>query len=118
MFYQLMVWGKYSGTVQDSLQYSSAFDHNQKNFTTFDSDNDNYEKGNCASHYKNGWWFDKCFAANLNGKFYHEPYENKMRDGIYWGRWPNKLEGKYMVFTYIDMKVRPEDFKSAAMKNA
>ena len=61
--------------------------------------------GNCAEHYNSGWWFDSCFAANLNGKYYDGNYctvkPNKpdpnskcstMRDGIYWGRWP-RLSG-------------------------
>ena len=44
--------------------------------------------GNCASYYKSGWWFDACFAANLNGKYYHGSYDGQLiRDGIYWGKW-------------------------------
>ena len=49
-----------------------------------------YEGGNCAYYYKSGWWFSRCFAANLNGKYYHGSYSHEtIRDGIYWGRWPH-----------------------------
>ena len=52
--------------------------------------NTKYEGGNCAYYYKSGWWFSRCFAANLNGKYYHGSYSHEtIRDGIYWGRWPH-----------------------------
>ena len=85
--------------------------------------------GNCASYYKSGWWFDACFAANLNGKYYHGSYDGQLiRDGIYWGKWsPLRDEVpkckafwirlniffqkfNHMSFQYADMKIRPRDF--------
>ena len=39
-------------------------------FTTFDTDNDIYTQNNWAVHYFGGWWFDSCYSAYLNGKYY------------------------------------------------
>ena len=93
----------FNGTTGDSLQYNEKYNHNGQMFTTPDKDNDNYSlysaytslfwkrclaAGNCAFYYKSGWWFDSCFAANLNGKYYQSSYNgNGIRDGIYWGKW-------------------------------
>ena len=87
--------------------------------------------GNCAFYYKSGWWFDSCFAANLNGKYYESSYNgNGIRDGIYWGKWKELRDKEsqnhtsfkvsfwvhykalnFWAFQYVDMKIRPRDFK-------
>ena len=39
-------------------------------FTTNDQDNDERESVNCARIYSGGgWWYNDCFAVNLNGKY-------------------------------------------------
>ena len=39
-------------------------------FTTIDQDNDEYENENCARSFSGGgWWYNSCFAVNLNGKY-------------------------------------------------
>lgn len=43
--------------------------HNGMQFSTFDSDNDNYD-GNCALQEGSGWWMNRCHAAHLNGRYY------------------------------------------------
>uniref|UniRef100_A0A8W8JR31 Fibrinogen C-terminal domain-containing protein n=1 Tax=Magallana gigas TaxID=29159 RepID=A0A8W8JR31_MAGGI len=60
--YKLEVNG-YSGNAGDSLNV-----HNNMKFSTPDEDNDN-SRGSCASEFKSGWWFDKCYLANPNGQY-------------------------------------------------
>ncbi|XP_060654727.1 fibrinogen-like protein 1 [Drosophila nasuta] len=55
--------GKFKGNIKDAMTYSE----NMK-FTTFDRDND-LDDDNCAVLYKSGWWYNKCFACNLNGLY-------------------------------------------------
>ena len=62
--YSLHIHG-FSGTATDSLTRN-----NRQKFTTFDIDNDIYTKSSCAVHYFGGWWFDSCYSAYLNGKYY------------------------------------------------
>jgi hypothetical protein len=112
-WYKLNTWGDFTGDAGDALQYNQQYNHNTQMFTTMDQDHDNYANGNCASYYKSGWWFDACFAANLNGKYYHGSYDGQLiRDGIYWGKWSPLRDEKFnhMSFQYADMKIRPRDF--------
>lgn len=44
--------GKYLGTVDDKLRH-----HNGAKFTTYDSDNESWDKGNCATYWSSGWWY-------------------------------------------------------------
>ena len=32
-------------------------------FSTYDSDNDGYDYGNCATEDSSGWWFNRCSAV-------------------------------------------------------
>ena len=38
---------------------------NGMKFSTRDNDNDN-RSSNCAASYKSGWWYNKCYAININ----------------------------------------------------
>lgn len=38
---------------------------NGMKFSTYDSDNDKYEAGNCALNYKTGWWMSSCYKFCL-----------------------------------------------------
>ena len=65
--------------------------HNAQHFTTRDQDNDALQNGNCAQNTEGAWWFEKCFHAHLNAKYYHHsniPYSR----GIQWYHWKNSHE--------------------------
>lgn len=72
--YALVLLGEYSGTAGkrsllcsilmttsgffssgDSLSY-----HAGSKFSTFESDNDVWLEGNCASSHAGGWWYNSC----------------------------------------------------------
>ncbi|XP_064424089.1 fibrinogen gamma chain isoform X2 [Latimeria chalumnae] len=70
--------------------------HNGMQFSTSDSDNDNYQ-GNCATQDRSGWWMNRCHAAHLNGRYYQGgeytaedaglgAYDN----GIIWATWHSR----------------------------
>jgi len=72
--------GSFSGTAGDSLTPQSSipglnWDYTKLNlkgskFSTKDSDNDGSSSINCATKWNGGgWWFNDCFAANLNGDY-------------------------------------------------
>ncbi|KAL6480563.1 hypothetical protein MHYP_G00115960 [Metynnis hypsauchen] len=108
--YRLTIGG-YSGTAGNALLFNKNFNHNQKNFTTPDRDNDQYPSGNCGAYYSSGWWFDACMAANLNGKYYQTRYKG-VRNGIFWGTWHNISTEYYptndrQAFKTVRMMVRP-----------
>nr|XP_019934055.1 PREDICTED: mucin-5AC-like isoform X1 [Paralichthys olivaceus] len=111
--YRLTVGG-YSGTAGDALRFSRSYDHNHRPFTTPDRDNDRYQSGNCGAYYSSGWWFDACMAANLNGRYYVGKYRG-VRDGIFWGTWPN-ISTEYFPtsdrgsFKSVRMMTRPKGF--------
>uniref|UniRef100_A0A3P9MQI1 Fibrinogen C-terminal domain-containing protein n=1 Tax=Oryzias latipes TaxID=8090 RepID=A0A3P9MQI1_ORYLA len=111
--YRLTVGG-YTGTAGDALLFSRMYNHNNKAFTTPDKDNDRYPSGNCGAYYSSGWWFDACMAANLNGRYYAGPYKG-LRDGIFWGTWPNISREYYPTndrhsFKNVRMMIRPVGF--------
>uniref|UniRef100_H2ZEJ6 Fibrinogen C-terminal domain-containing protein n=4 Tax=Ciona savignyi TaxID=51511 RepID=H2ZEJ6_CIOSA len=114
--YQLIA-KKFSGTAGDALNYGENYNHNMQAFTTFDRDNDGYALGNCGRYYRSGWWFNACFAANLNGNYYTGPYRG-VQNGIYWGTWyklsDSRSNARYS-FKYVDMKVRPLNFEASTV---
>lgn len=95
--YRLNV-GEYSGNATDSLSV-----HDGKMFSTIDRDNDEVASCcNCATTFKGGWWYYKCFEANLNGPYHSDPTDNGYFQGIIWERW----RGDYSL-RYAEMKIRP-----------
>ena len=77
--YRLFVDG-YFGTTGGTDSLGPR--HNNKMFTTKDSDNDEHSE-NCAILWQGGWWFDNCFSAFLNG-----PYAPiVLGKSISWDKW-------------------------------
>jgi len=90
--YKLTIGG-FQGTTTDPMAY-----HNGMNFTTKDSDNDQYGSDNCALFYGptqpiGGWWFKECWRIAPNS--------------IYNYKYGIKLNGKYYSLPFIEMKIRP-----------
>uniref|UniRef100_A0A673AQN2 Fibrinogen-like protein 1 n=1 Tax=Sphaeramia orbicularis TaxID=375764 RepID=A0A673AQN2_9TELE len=109
-------YGMYSGRAGDALtggggmveQWSSCLSGMQ--FSTRDQDNDRYIQGSCAQENKAGWWFNRCHAANLNGKFYRNGiYTGQSDNGVVWGTW----KGLWYSLRHTTMKVRPLVFLDA-----
>ncbi|XP_044077761.1 fibrinogen like 1B [Siniperca chuatsi] len=100
----------YSGQAGDALtggggmveHWSTCLSGMQ--FSTRDQDNDRYLQGSCAQENKAGWWFNRCHAANLNGKFYRTgKYKGQYDNGVVWGTW----KGLWYSLRHTTMKVRP-----------
>ncbi|CAL4156044.1 unnamed protein product [Meganyctiphanes norvegica] len=83
----MMDSGFYEGSKGEGLGYDNGM-----GFTTYDQDNDLYDK-NCADG-RNGWWHKDCHFANLNG-----PY------GSVYFRW-HTTENNY-ILSKAHMMVRP-----------
>ncbi|XP_052070963.1 ficolin-1-like [Mytilus californianus] len=88
--YKLSVGG-YSGNAGDSLSK-----HNGLAFSTPDSDNDTYPKGNCAA--TSGWWYYACDNVSLT------KYYNKKSSPIEWEQW----KGSGFSIKYAVMMTRPK----------
>eukprot|EP00794_Sanderia_malayensis_P010088 gene10088-11118_t len=92
--YRLHVAG-YKGTAGDSFQLHSGYA-----FSTKDRDNDGWG-GSCATSYHGAWWYEKCHASNLNGKYLngnHKSYAN----GLNWYTW----KGYHNSLRRTEMKIR------------
>ncbi|GFO37218.1 ficolin-1 [Plakobranchus ocellatus] len=83
--------GDYDGTAGDSMDR-----HRGRPFSTFNRDNDAHSGGNCANTHLGAWWYNKCHASNLNGKWM--AINDK---GPRWG----KFSGSNPV-SYSEMKIR------------
>ena len=59
--YRLTIGGAKGSNGRDDKAF-----HNGMQFSTYDQDNDKWGK-HCAYHSKGGWWYKKCYHANLNG---------------------------------------------------
>ncbi|XP_047463066.1 fibrinogen like 1B isoform X2 [Mugil cephalus] len=101
---------QYSGKAGDALtggggiveQWSACQSGMQ--FSTRDQDNDRYLQGSCAQENNGGWWYNRCHAANLNGKFYRNgKYGGDYDNGVVWGTW----KGLWYSLRHTTMKVRP-----------
>ena len=82
--YPLTVGG-FTGAGTDWFNYQSHPQNGMK-FSTPDNDNDK-NGGNCAAHYKSGWWYNNCYYININ-------------------RQPSSVSN-YILFS--EMKIRPKD---------
>ncbi|XP_036393587.1 fibrinogen like 1B [Megalops cyprinoides] len=107
--YQLQ-FGLYSGRAGDALSGGSrmveqwSISHNSMQFSTRDEDHDRYLQGSCSEENKGGWWYNRCHAANLNGKFYRGgEYKGRYDNGVVWMTW----RGLWYSLRHTTMKVRP-----------
>jgi ficolin len=92
--YRLIVAG-YNGSCGDSMS-----PQNDCQFTTIDSDNDNY-KTNCAVTYGGAWWHKACHRSNLNG-LYLDGADTEFGLGINW----YTCWGHYYSLKETEMKIR------------
>ncbi|KAM3602124.1 uncharacterized protein V6R79_024748 [Siganus canaliculatus] len=100
----------YSGKAGDALSGSGGMVErwsaslNGMQFSTRDQDNDRFLQGSCAQENQAGWWFNRCHAANLNGKFYRTGnYKGQYDNGVVWGTW----KGLWYSLKHTTVKVRP-----------
>jgi len=96
-FYRLEFDG-FTGNAGNSMTHVQNL--NGMKFTTRDRDNDNYSN-NCATNH-NGWWYNKCFRANLNGQYRKTDNFPAWR-GIIWYTWL----GDSKSLREVVMKIRP-----------
>ena len=59
----LLLVGGFSGNAGFD---AFGFEHNGRQFTTFDVDNDSWPSGNCAALIGGGFWYRSCGACYLN----------------------------------------------------
>lgn len=69
----------YAGDGGDALRLPGShaapfLSHDGMKFSTFDKDNDRWERS-CAQAYGGGWWYNRCQSANLNGPYHQGPQE-------------------------------------------
>ena len=82
--------------VGNSLIY-----HNNRKFSTYDRDNDEWSR-NCAATFHGAWWYRNCRYSNLNGRYEMVDYKNALT-GLSWYWW--KINFYSMKKTV--MKIRP-----------
>ena len=92
--YPLTISGFTGITPTDPFSY-----HNGMKFSTYDNDNDKWPN-NCAvkavrAKDNGGWWYNNCWAFNLNIKYNPAQYGSI------------KLAGTYYNPRWIEMKIRP-----------
>ncbi|XP_078478610.1 LOW QUALITY PROTEIN: fibrinogen-like protein 1, partial [Lampetra planeri] len=113
-----LTFGDYMGTAGDALSgsyqvgVSDWASHQGMKFSTYDRDNDNYNR-NCAEEDKGGWWFNRCHSAHLNGLYYPSGhYSGLTDDGIVWYTWKGwwySLKTSIMKLRRMDFKMDPSD---------
>nr|XP_039260839.1 microfibril-associated glycoprotein 4-like [Styela clava] len=91
--YTLLV-GEYNGTAGDSLTY-----HNNMEFSTKDSDNDQ-TSGSCAITWSGAWWYKYCYNSNLNGIYYQDGRNDKR--SVTWYTW----KFNFQSLKFSEMKFR------------
>ncbi|XP_068102729.1 microfibril-associated glycoprotein 4-like isoform X2 [Hyperolius riggenbachi] len=79
----------------------SLSDHIGMNFSTYDKDRD-IDPRNCAETFHGAWWYSKCHASNLNGKYLNGT-TTEYATGMVW----SLAKGHYYSFTETVMKIAP-----------
>ena len=94
----ILTVGGYSGTAGDSLNTGDSYGHNGRRFSTRDNDND-LQSDNCAHIYTSAWWYNSCYASDLNGRYFNTATNNQ---GIIWFHWKHA----YISLKFSEMKTR------------
>ncbi|KAH8381093.1 hypothetical protein KR200_000097 [Drosophila serrata] len=98
-FYAMTKLGIFTGDAGDSL-----IQNKNQNFSTYDRDNDAWDK-NCAAEYMGPWWHINCTHSNLFGLYLHgDEGEILQWKGIVWPSW-RKETYSYKV---MQMMIRPK----------
>uniref|UniRef100_G3TIT4 Fibrinogen beta chain n=1 Tax=Loxodonta africana TaxID=9785 RepID=G3TIT4_LOXAF len=119
--YQLSV-SKYKGTAGNALMDGASqlvgenrtmTIHNGMYFSTYDRDNDGWittdPNKRCAREDGGGWWYNRCHAANPNGRYYWggtyswDMAKHGTDDGVVWMNW----KGSWYSMKKLSMKIRP-----------
>ncbi|XP_009294381.1 uncharacterized protein isoform X1 [Danio rerio] len=79
--YKLQVSGFTDGGAGDSVST-----HNGMKFSTFDKDQDTYEK-NCAKEFLGAFWYSACHNANPNGVYLWHEGSTHNAIGVSWYSW-------------------------------
>ncbi|XP_035404773.1 fibrinogen beta chain isoform X1 [Cygnus atratus] len=87
--------------------------HNGMFFSTYDRDNDGWlttdSRKQCSKEDGGGWWYNRCHAANPNGRYYWggsyswDMAKHGTDDGIVWMNW----KGSWYSMKKISMKIKP-----------
>ncbi len=88
----------YTGNIGDAL-----INHHGMSFTTWDKDNDARTGANCAAIVKGGWWFNRCYEANLNNFYPGETTGEALM--MTWKAWKDK----FADINFSEMKIREDD---------
>ncbi|XP_074485824.1 microfibril-associated glycoprotein 4-like [Sebastes fasciatus] len=94
--YQLHIGSFTGGAAGDALG-----EHDNMKFTTFDKDQDTWEK-NCAQHFLGGFWYLNCHGANPTGMYAPHgalPFSNTQ---VTWQKW----KGANYSLKTVAMKIR------------
>ncbi|XP_068845865.1 fibrinogen beta chain isoform X7 [Capricornis sumatraensis] len=119
--YQLSV-SKYKGTAGNALiegasqlvgENRTMTIHNSMFFSTYDRDNDGWKTTDptkqCSKEDGGGWWYNRCHAANPNGRYYWggaytwDMAKHGTDDGVVWMNW----QGSWYSMKKMSMKIRP-----------
>ncbi|KAM9677422.1 fibrinogen beta chain isoform 1-T1 [Trichechus inunguis] len=118
--YQLSV-SKYKGTAGNALMDGASqlvgenrtmTIHNGMYFSTYDRDNDAWittdPNKRCSREDGGGWWYNRCHAANPNGRYYWggqyswDMAKHGTDDGVVWMNW----KGSWYSMKKLSMKIR------------
>ncbi|XP_019958648.1 microfibril-associated glycoprotein 4-like [Paralichthys olivaceus] len=94
--YQLHLGSFSGGAAGDSFTL-----HNSMKFTTYDKDQDMWDK-NCARYYLGGFWYNACHTANPNGMYAPHGAIAHESVQVIWNSWKNP---NYSLKT-VAMKIR------------
>ncbi|KAL2780998.1 fibrinogen beta chain isoform 3 preproprotein [Daubentonia madagascariensis] len=119
--YQISV-NKYKGTAGNALMDGASqlvgenrtmTIHNGMFFSTYDRDNDGWlttdPRKQCSKEDGGGWWYNRCHAANPNGRYYWggqytwDMAKHGTDDGVVWMNW----KGSWYSLKKMSMKIRP-----------
>ncbi|KAM6897121.1 microfibril-associated glycoprotein 4-like [Xenentodon cancila] len=95
--YMLHLSGYTSGSAGDSVSHVSG-----QMFSTFDKDQDTWEK-NCARSFIGAFWYSNCHSANPNGVYRWGADGSLYAVGVEWSSW----KGRDYSLKSISMKIRP-----------